>query len=256
MSSAIFTPSNQVKLTNVSVVRLKKAGLRFELACYKNKVLDYRTKITKSLDDILQIHQVFTNVSKGQLAPKEDLLKAFGHTEVEKIIVEILERGEIQVSGKEREYQADSLHKEVATIIADKCINPSTRTPYPPSLIEKALADIHFAPNPNKSAKQQALEAIRSLGKVKGFPIARARMRLLVELPREAAGERCWREVAGLVSKVEEELQEAGAIRATVLVEPCNYKRIGELVSKTTKGAGTVHTLSLKEVRELEEGYL
>ena len=42
--SSIFTPSNQVKLTNVSVVRLKKAGKRFELACYKNKLIDYRNK--------------------------------------------------------------------------------------------------------------------------------------------------------------------------------------------------------------------
>lgn len=44
MSSGIFTPINQVKLTNVSYVRLKKGGKRFELACYKNKVQEYRKK--------------------------------------------------------------------------------------------------------------------------------------------------------------------------------------------------------------------
>ena len=45
MSSGIFTPINQVKLTNVSIVRLKKGGKRFELACYKNKVQEYRNKV-------------------------------------------------------------------------------------------------------------------------------------------------------------------------------------------------------------------
>ena len=30
----MFLPLNQIKLTNVSVVRLKKGGKRFELACY------------------------------------------------------------------------------------------------------------------------------------------------------------------------------------------------------------------------------
>lgn len=45
MSSKIFTPINQVKLTNVSVVRLKRGGRRFELACYRNKVQDYRNKL-------------------------------------------------------------------------------------------------------------------------------------------------------------------------------------------------------------------
>ena len=43
--SAIFTPVNQVKLTNVAVVRLKKGGKRFEVACYKNKINDYRSKM-------------------------------------------------------------------------------------------------------------------------------------------------------------------------------------------------------------------
>lgn len=42
---SLFTPLNQVKLTNVSLVRYKKHGKRFEIACYKNKVLDYRNKV-------------------------------------------------------------------------------------------------------------------------------------------------------------------------------------------------------------------
>lgn len=41
----IFTPINQVKLTNVSVVRLKKGGKRFEIACFKNKILDWKNKL-------------------------------------------------------------------------------------------------------------------------------------------------------------------------------------------------------------------
>jgi ribosome maturation protein SDO1 len=39
---SIFTPTNQKKLTNVSLVRLKKGGKRFEIACYKNKVMEWR----------------------------------------------------------------------------------------------------------------------------------------------------------------------------------------------------------------------
>ncbi|KRX45996.1 Ribosome maturation protein SBDS [Trichinella murrelli] len=43
--SKIFTPTNQMRHTNVAVVRMKKAGKRFEIACYKNKVLNWRSKI-------------------------------------------------------------------------------------------------------------------------------------------------------------------------------------------------------------------
>lgn len=38
---ASFIPG-QKRLTNVAVVRYKKFGKRFEIACYKNKVLNWR----------------------------------------------------------------------------------------------------------------------------------------------------------------------------------------------------------------------
>lgn len=43
--AAIFTPTNQKRLTNIAVVRLKKAGKRFEIACYPNKVTSWRNKV-------------------------------------------------------------------------------------------------------------------------------------------------------------------------------------------------------------------
>lgn len=34
--------TGQKRLTNIAVVRLKKNGKRFEVACYRNKVSDWR----------------------------------------------------------------------------------------------------------------------------------------------------------------------------------------------------------------------
>lgn len=42
MSRNVFQPVGQKRLTNIAVVRLKKAGKRFEIACYRNKVADWR----------------------------------------------------------------------------------------------------------------------------------------------------------------------------------------------------------------------
>lgn len=42
MSRSVFQPVGQKRLTNIAVVRLKKAGKRFEIACYRNKVADWR----------------------------------------------------------------------------------------------------------------------------------------------------------------------------------------------------------------------
>lgn len=43
----------------------------------------------KDLDEVLQTHTVFVNVSKGQVAKKEDLIQAFGtddQTEICKMV--------------------------------------------------------------------------------------------------------------------------------------------------------------------------
>lgn len=54
------------RLTNVAVVKYRKKGLRFEIACFKNKVEDWRSGIETDLDEVLQTHTVFTNVSRGE----------------------------------------------------------------------------------------------------------------------------------------------------------------------------------------------
>lgn len=47
---------------------------------------------TKDLDEVLQIHSIFINVSKGQLAKKEDLTSAFGTDKTDQIIIEVKNR--------------------------------------------------------------------------------------------------------------------------------------------------------------------
>lgn len=39
--------------------------------------------------------------------------------------------------------------------ISDKCVNPETKRPYPVSIIEKAMKDVHFSVKPNRNSKQQ-----------------------------------------------------------------------------------------------------
>ncbi|KAJ1679525.1 hypothetical protein EV182_001875, partial [Spiromyces aspiralis] len=159
----IFQPNTKIQLTNVSIVRLKKGGKRFEIACYKNKVSEWRSGVEKDLSEVLQVEQIFTNVSKGQVAKHEDLVKVFNTDNAEEIIMQILKKGEQQVSEKERGHKLDEISRDIATTIAEKCINPQTKRAYTVNIIEKAMGDLHYSVNPNKSTKQQALEVIKLL---------------------------------------------------------------------------------------------
>lgn len=246
----IFTPTNQIRLTNVAVVRIKKAGKRFEIACYKNKVVSWRTGAEKDLDEVLQAAAVFINVSKGEIAKKEDLIKAFGKEDITEICKEILAKGELQISEKERHDQLESMFKEIATNVADRCVNPETKRPYPVSIIEKSMKDIHYSIKPHRNAKQQALEVIKLLQDT--MPLERAKMRLKITLPGKEA-KKLKEKITKLCLPVESEDWEGDRMLLTCLINPGHYREIDEIIRTETKGHGALEVLNLKEIKEGEE---
>lgn len=68
---------------------------------------------------------------------------------------QILSKGEVQVGDKEREHDIASLRREIATLVAEKCVDPATQTPYSVSIIEKAMAEAGYSVRANKNAKSQ-----------------------------------------------------------------------------------------------------
>ena len=306
-------PSNQIRLTNVSLVRLKKGKKRFEIACYKNKVLEYRSGAETDLDNVLQIHSVFFSVSKGQTAPTEDLKKAFGkNTSLDDIIQEILKKGEMQVGEKERHAQAERLHHEVIDIVAGKIVDPRRKRVYTAGMIEKALEQLSSqgaqhqqeeahgkgsgtaTPSADgeegkgkkkdmptwtgvvttKSAKSQALEAIRALIAWQPIPVSRARMRLRVSCPmnmlkqgvkgqkkeaREDEGDMDGDKVVAAtvkdkilsyVEQVETQNMVGQEWEVVGFVEPGAFKVLGEFIGSETKGRGRVEVLDMAVTHE------
>ncbi|XP_041977079.1 ribosome maturation protein SBDS [Aricia agestis] len=248
--SKIFTPVNQIRLTNVAIVRLKKGGKRFEIACYRNKVVSWRNKLEKDIDEVLQTHTVFVNVSKGQVAKKEDLIKVFGKDDQTEICKLILDKGELQVSDKERHSQIDSLFKDIATTVSDKCVNPETKRPYPVSIIEKAMKDVHFSVNVNKSAKQQSLEVIQLIKKE--IPLERAQMRVRILLNGKEA-RKVRDKVVKFATNIEEENWEAGTANLICLIDPGSFRNLDDIIRTDTKGSGQFELLNLKEMVEGEQ---
>ncbi|KAK1990124.1 Shwachman-Bodian-diamond syndrome protein [Colletotrichum falcatum] len=348
MSRMINQPSNQIKLTNVSLVRLKKGKKRFEIACYKNKVMEWRSGIETDLDNVLQIPSVFLNVSKGQTAPKEDLDKAFGRGKsTDDIVLEILKKGEMQVGGKERAEQLERVHNEVVGIVASRLVDPRTKRVYTTGMIEKALdmlssaahgggeegggggggkagssktasgagtpaageegeakprdgsgggggggrAPFHWTGvTTTKSAKSQALEAMKALIAAQPIPVQRARMRLRVtcatsvlkqavkEKPGAAGKEKdkdkgrgggggggggdedgdeprqkpgtVKDRILGFVEQVESQDVLGSEWEVVGFVEPGAFKTLGDFIAGETRGMGRVEVLDMAVIHE------
>lgn len=47
------------------------------------------------------------------------------------------------------------MFRDIANIVAEKCVDPETRRPLTVGLVERAMRDIHYSVKPARSAKQQ-----------------------------------------------------------------------------------------------------
>jgi len=288
-------------------VRLKKGKKRFEIACYKNKVLEWRSGVEKDLDNVLQINNVFLSVSKGQAAPHQELAKSFGaKASIDDIILEILNKGELQVGEKERHAQLERIHNEVVDIVAGKLVDPTTKRVYTTGMIDKALdqlssqiqmqqaeakADVAAKAGnepiaedkgkakelpkwtgvvTTKSAKSQALDAMKALIAHQPIPVSRARMRLRITCPMSilqqsvkhqpkpgelAEGEQPAHgtvkdRILGYIEEVEK--QDVGGDEWEVVgfVEPGAFKALTEFIGGQTKGRGRAEVLDMAVVHE------
>ena len=230
MSMQIATPVNQVRLTNVAVVRMNRHGLRFEVACYKNKILNYRQGIETDLSEVLQIDRVFTNVSKGLLAPSKDLLKAFDTNVQEQVCRIILDKGQVQVSDMERNATLENTAREVANMVATKCVHPVSNRPYTTNQIRDAMKKSEFSVQPTRSVKQQFLDCVKAIQEKGVLPIRRAKMELAIIMPDPS--------IAGqLVSVLKDEAQASiqpsqHKERIQFLIDPSKYRTADTIAKK------------------------
>ena len=220
MSRQITQPINQVRLTNVAVVRMQTHGKRFEVAAYRNKVVNFRQGVETDLDETLQTDRVFTNVSKGQFAKTADLKKCFGTADEEEICRIILMKGQVQVSDMERSAQLESTTKEVASMVAAKCVDPHSNRPYTVSQIRDAMQRAEFCVHPTRSVKQQFLDCVKLIRSKDVLALERAKMELCIVYDSSDCEEEVLVQTlkdAGVVSKIEEK-ESGGSTRVVSLL--------------------------------------
>lgn len=242
-------PVTQKRLTNVAIVRLKAHGKRFEVAAYKNKVLNWRDGIEKDINEVLQVITVFTNVSKGDVAKEQDMKKAFGSCNQEEVCRKILKSGDLQVSDKEREVHMEGLFRDIVQIVVERCVHPQTGRQLTAMSVESALRTIGISVKPEHVAKKQALKAIEALCAELPESFARAKMRLRISCPQKLREEIREFLVEEAGAQVEEESTTApgtvGPCSFTFICGPSHYRELDKLATVTHAGEDvTLHVVT------------
>ena len=252
MSRQITQPINQVRLTNVAVVRMQTHGKRFEVAAYRNKVVNFRQGVETDLDETLQTDRVFTNVSKGQFAKTADLKKCFGTADEEEICRIILMKGQVQVSDMERSAQLESTTKEVASMVAAKCVDPHSNRPYTVSQIRDAMQRAEFCVHPTRSVKQQFLDCVKLIRSKDVLALERAKMELCIVYDSSDCQEEVLVQTlkdAGVVSKIEVK-ESGGSTRVSFLADPSLFRVLDAIAKNDCTPSGRLEILQQVVINE------
>lgn len=142
----------------------------------------------------------------------------------------------MQITDKERQSHNEQVYRDIATTIANTCINPDLKRPYPVTMIEKAMKEVHYSIKPNQSTKQQSLHVIKLLKEKDVIPIERAKMRLKVNFKGNIS-----KKIKDKIMKIESvemenEEKTEDEITLLFLIDPGSFKEIEAMV-KSEKGA-------------------
>ncbi|KAJ9444131.1 Ribosome maturation protein SDO1 [Diplonema papillatum] len=237
-------PSNQQRHDNVSTVKLKAGGCKFVVACYRNKAQSYRKGVEKDIEEVLQIERVFTNVHQGMFAKIEEVRKHLGpkipgskampDSELERAACKlILDRGEMQLNEMERTAGVDAMLNDIVTFVSERTVHPQSRRPYPPAMIHSSLQKVGFTPIPRKSAKTQALEAIKVLKSVLAIERAPMLLRATLLVGQLEAFKTALAEIKGadIVKVVQPTAHDDDVQTVDLLIPPDAYRTVDEIVS-------------------------
>ena len=220
-------PVGIVKLTNVGIIKYKKGGKRFEIACYKNKAINWRNGVEKDLSEVVQILDVYTNVQSGKLVDKELLEEVFPKMTKQEVIVEILDKGEMQMGEKERESLLENLSKEILTIVQSKMVHPKSKRPYSLDAMKAAMKSINFNVKLNQPAKKQANDCMKKLQQK--YLVKKADMLVQLKIPKHNAAKIIEALDEQEINIKSQKAAEEGICYIQSELDPSKYRLVNEL---------------------------
>jgi ribosome maturation protein SDO1 len=222
-----------VRLEDAIPARLKAHGCTFEILVDPDGALAYRRGESNNLEGILAVEDIFENAGRGDRSSEEDLVKAFGTTEVPVIADKILKKGEISLTADQRKKLIEAKRRQVIQFIAANAINPQTRTPHPPGRIDQAMTEARVNIDLSKSIDElvtQAMKAIRPL-----IPIRFEEVEVAVKIP-PAYAPKSYGEIAAFGKVTREAWQNNGSWIGVVKIPAGLQTDFYSLINKLTKG--------------------
>jgi ribosome maturation protein SDO1 len=223
-----------VALDESVVARLKVHGKIFEVFVEPEGALALKRGDAVKLENILAVEDVFSDARSGDRPPEQDVVNAFGTTDVIRIAEKIIREGELHLTTEQRKKMLEEKKKRVVNIIAQNAINPQTKAPHPPARIEAAMEEAGVHIDPMKDVDELVNVTMKAIRPI--IPIRFEEVKIAVKIPPEYAA-KAYGSVAGFGNLTKQEWQNDGSWIGVLSIPAGRQDELYSLLNRLTKGS-------------------
>ena len=193
-----------------TTARIKKTGKPFEILVNMENALKFKKGEINSIQ--ADTNFIFKDLKKGEKASESELNEVFGTSEINKIALEIVKKGEILTTQEQRSAEQEKKFKQVVDFLSTKSIDPKTGNPHSAERIKSALEQAHVNIK-NVPIENQIKEIIAEISKI--LPIKLETKNVRITIPAMHTGK-----AYGIINqyKQDEKWLDDGSLRVVVNV--------------------------------------
>jgi ribosome maturation protein SDO1 len=220
-----------------TTVRLTIAGDHFEILVNPDSALAFKQGRNVEPSAVIAADEVFSDSRKGLRASSEKLKLHFGTDDHPKAALEILKRGELNLTQEQRKRLTDEKRRAIVAAISKNFVDPRTLLPHPPTRIEQAMLEARVSVDPFQDPNEQMKAVVEALRTI--LPLKSEKIKLQVRVAAQYTGQ-----AIGVLKTFGEILKEDwladGTLSAIVEIPAGGQPGLLDRLGSTTRGAAQV----------------
>jgi ribosome maturation protein SDO1 len=231
-----FKPKSN-ETSKFTTVHMSIEGQHYEILVNPDAALSFKQGKNVEPSQVIVTDEVYSDSSKGLRASSEKLKLHFGTDDHAKAALEVLRRGELNLTQDQRRRLTEEKRRAVIAIISKNYVDPRTLLPHPPLRIEQAMQEARVTIDPFQDAQEQAKSVIDALRVI--LPLKSEKVKLQVRVSAQYGGQ-----TIGILKNFGEIKREDwgadGGLSAIVEIPAGGQPGLLDRLGSTTKGAAQV----------------
>ena len=122
-----------------TIARLRHGKLIFETMVDLDSAMKLRKGGEVNINDVIRDTTIYSDIKKGMRAGNDELMNAFGTTELNAVVERIIKKGEVEITQQFRDEAIEQKRKQIIEFLVKNAVDARTNRPFTPDMIEDSL---------------------------------------------------------------------------------------------------------------------